>query len=315
MKQAVKAIKQQRSKPVTGSASHESVNGKSDNSHSDMSSSPKPNSDQLLPGGGELLGCSMRAQGENVAISDDSSGEKNEESELNGSATNEEANVDDDSAITDDLDISGVAALMTDDSETSSIVDLTESINKTEGNSELANGGGDEQQGLTTARRKSIKKPLKRLVRTTTTPRYDIVKDRTSKGTPYFRKVSSTNHRNHRNEMKISTAKKGRVAEEIKKSANVKRVTFNNSPSMKASSSAAKLNHPKPKLESTHKQQSSVKIPNFKDIHQKMFEKMESIDVTHRKREERKAAASSKKENKGKCDEGGHQISYQSISK
>lgn len=222
-----------------------------------------------------------------------------------GTFMNEEANVTDNSAITEDNDISGVSVLMTDDSEANSIIDLTNSIIKTEENSEFANID-DQQHGSATGRRKSIRKSVKRLV-CTTTPRYVIANGRTSKGTPYIRKVSSTNHHNYlANETKFSTGKKKRIAGEIKKSVNVnvKRVTFNNTPSMKASSTATKSNQSRPLPESMQKKQSTVKMPNFSDIHKKMFEKMESIDVTVRKREERKKAASMQKESKGKVDRG-----------
>lgn len=270
-----------------------------------MSSPIMPNSDQLS--GGESIGNSFISKDENVNFAvtipdervDESSSRKNQIHESSGSGTSEEPNVNDESAITDDLNVSGVAALMTDDSDvTSSVIDLTESINETQENSEFVNGDG-QQQGSTTACRKSIRKPLKRL--TTATNRHNIAKERTSKGTPYIRNVSSTNRQNYlANEMKFSTDKKERIAEEIKKSVTVKRVTFNSSPSMKLSSTATKLNQPKRQLESINKKQSAVKMPNFNDIHKKLFDKMESIDVTVRKREERMRAASSKKGTKGK---------------
>lgn len=212
-------------------------------------------------------------------------------------------NFNDESAITDDLEISGVSALMTDDSRASSIIDLTESINETRENGTVMNedvnenrengtvmNDDNQQEQSSEARRKSITKPLKRL-RCSTTPFFNAAKERTSKGTPYIRKVSSLLRK-----PKLSTGKKERIAEEIKKTGNVKRVTFNNGTTVKKAANSMKS---KSQMESTSKQQSAIKMPNFSDIHQKLFDKMESIDVTVRKREERMKAASSKKENEG----------------
>lgn len=251
-----------------------------------MSSTTMPNGDQLS-GDGESIVHWLRSKDENVNFAGTiPDGKRDDESTVNNS-----------SVITDDLDISGVAVLMTDDSAASSVIDLIESINETRENSEFV-----KDQRSTTAGRKSTRKPLKRLNRTTATPRYDIAKERTSKGTPYIRNVSSINRRNNlANEIKLSTGKKERIAEEIKKNDNLKRVTFDSNPSMKVSSTATKANQPKGQLESMNKKQSAVKMPRFNDIHKKLFEKMESIDVTVRKREERMMrAASSKKETKGK---------------
>ncbi|XP_037038072.1 uncharacterized protein LOC119075665 isoform X2 [Bradysia coprophila] len=257
------------------------VDNKSDNKNRGHVSTIMPTARDKLSGSKSF---SLRSKDENVTLA----------GSVSSNIVDGECNENDKSAISDDLDISGISALMTDDSE-ASVIDLTDSIHKTE---EIANdGSGDDQQGSMTTRRKSIRKPLKRLA-CTTTPRYNVPKQ--SKGTPYIRKVSSTNHRNNlANEIKLSTGKKDRIADEIKTNGNVKRVTFNNSPSMKPSSSAAKSNQLNHQRTSTNRKQATSKMPNFSAIHEKMFEKMESIDVTVRKREERMKAASSKKEGKG----------------
>lgn len=253
-----------------------------------------PKSDQLSVG---EPSSSMKENGVFVCTVSDgrvdaSSRKKMNENQPTSSATNE-GDVSGASAITEDLEISGVSALMTDDSRTSSVIDLTESINETKENNELMNECSQKPES-TADRRKSIRKPLKRLV-CSTTPYYGTAKERTSKGTPYVRKVSSLAKK-----IGISTSKKGRIAEEIKKSGNVKCVTFNNGPSMNKTS---KMNQSKQQMESTSKKQSAIKMPNFSDIHKKLFEQMESIDVTVRKREERMKAASMKKENKGNVTE------------
>lgn len=278
---------QDKTVPIETSAVSNNVNGVLDNKHHDHPQTSVEivrNTDQISVG--EMLS-SMEG---NVNFPGTVSDSKIDVKQAIGSSTNE-VNVNDASAITDDLEMSGVSALMTDDSRASSVIDLTESINETKENEEEVNDDSQQQEVSTTDRRKSIRKPLKRLV-CATTPFYGMVKERTSKGTPYIRKVSSLAKK-----MRFSSGKKERIAEEVKKSANVKRVTFNNSPSM---NKAAKLNQSKPQLESTNKKQSAVKMPNFGDIHKKLFEKMESIDVTVRKREERMNAASTIKVNKGK---------------
>lgn len=174
----------------------------------------------------------------------------------------------------------------------------------------------------------SAKKPVKRLG--STSPRQNATKERTSKrsGTPYVKKVAHAIIPNLSNTSVISSAKKEKIRDEAKETSQHKRVTFN-SPSQNgktpakaiakvfptpsrlkifnelANKSRTDINEESEGSASTSQTLSSVKktkLPDFTSMHQKMFDKMESIDETVQRRVDRLKALSAKKENSGRIN-------------
>lgn len=165
--------------------------------------------------------------------------------------------------------------------------------------------------GLITGSSKNLstgKKPMKRL--SNNTPRAEskeasAVSSRSSKGTPYVRKVSRSNMPSISNTTILSSAKKEKLLNSVKDMLPPKRVTFN-TPSHPISSVkvTAKLKTPVGKnLTIASNESTSITkrtIPDFKTLHRKMFEEMESIDETVQRHNERSKLLSGKKINQCK---------------
>lgn len=168
----------------------------------------------------------------------------------------------------------------------------------------------------------SGKKPMKRLSKNT--PHFDVPKEQPrsvkSRGTPYVRRVPHVNMPNMANTKVFGSARKEKIADGVKELLQQKRVTFNSpNPITKTKTPIAKsrpsLDHlqvpvssssqkgfgfPTPKEPATNRSpESAIKLPDFASIHQKLFEKMESIDVTVQRRQQRQHKLSERKENKG----------------